>query len=62
MNTIPNHTQTDDEIDLFELWHALVRQRSLIAGIVLAVVVLAVIYVFTAQKIYQSDTANFDRA
>ncbi|QBZ83857.1 lipopolysaccharide biosynthesis protein [Hydrogenovibrio crunogenus] len=55
MNTTPDRAHVDDEIDLFELWRALVRQRKLIVGIVLTVLLLAVIYVLTAQKIYQSE-------
>lgn len=43
----------DDEIDLFELFIALWRQKFLIAGVTLACVAAAVVYLLTATPLYE---------
>lgn len=45
----------DDEIDLFELWQGLQEERNTIIGTVLAIVLVALIYVFNVTPVYKSE-------
>ncbi|MGE8458796.1 MAG: Wzz/FepE/Etk N-terminal domain-containing protein, partial [Pseudomonas alloputida] len=46
-----------EEVDLSELFKSLLEQKVLILGLAIALLLLAVIYAFTRQPIYQADLA-----
>lgn len=46
--------QQDDEIDLYELWDVLKKQKNLIIGVTTMAFILAAVYAFSIKPIYQS--------
>jgi len=54
--TVPMSQQdTNDEIDLFELWEGLVQEKFIILISFFVVVILAAVYAFFATPVYQSS-------
>ncbi len=52
-NQQTNYIHDEDEIDLLELFNALMKRKVFILSFVFAVTLLSVIYVFSATKIYE---------
>lgn len=46
----------EDEINLFELWQALVKQKNTIFGVTVIITMLAVLYVLLVTPIYKAET------
>ena len=51
-----NPIQNDDEINLFELWQGLVKQKNTIFSITAIVTLIAILYAFLATPIYKAET------
>ncbi len=51
-----NMNINDDEIDLFELWNGLVAEKLTILASFVITVLLAIVYAFSVQPVYQSES------
>ena len=51
---IPCHPSEDDEIDLRDLWDVLVRRKRVVFAVTAAVILLAVVYLFTLEPVYEA--------
>ena len=48
--------QDEDEINLFELWQALKKQKNTIVGVTAIVTLLAILYALLAAPVYKAET------